>query len=179
MCFKHTNNYDADCLDCIKQKAYEPYLSRYDNADTLSVNDIIDGNLYALKPISVFNKPDGTVLKTVPKGAFVGKVYSYVQKDGSVWWQLNDLKSFVKHTPDSFDLSKLKQSVEAVKVAKQVEIMKKVEDRLASNTNPLYTTGKSLEKGLDSILPDFKSITTILYVVLGIIVISMVYKIIA
>lgn len=64
--------------------------------------------LKALKSGSIYSAPNGTFIDDFYPGETVGQIYSYVLKDGNVWWQLagkngNGTGGFVLHKPGMFD----------------------------------------------------------------------------
>jgi len=98
-----------------------------------SADDFIGGELWALNlPVSVYSGADTTkFVYSIPKNSFVGKIYSYVVKDGKVWWQIDNknLNRFVKHEEGVFDSVKLIASLEALKKKREEEIEEKVNER--------------------------------------------------
>ena len=70
----------------------------------------------------------------------------------------------MKHETGLFDTNVLNGSIEQAKQAQQATINKKVEERIAQNTNPLYKLGKGVEFGLGEF---FDSIKGILIAVIG------------
>lgn len=75
-----------------------------DHADKKHDADYYIGSqLYALTNIPIYSSPNGTLKTTRTKGTFVGTIYSWIRRDGYVWWQLTD-GGFVKHAPGIFDV---------------------------------------------------------------------------
>lgn len=172
---------NCDCLECIKTNTFTGHFAKHlymypDHAESYP-GEYLDGELVALVPVNVYSRPDGSLLRTVKKGGTVGKILSYVVKDGVVWWQLYgpDGKGaeFVKHGTGVFDKDILMKSLAAEK-AKEEEIVKKAaEKRMAENTNPLYRAGKDLE----SIIPDFGAIKWVLYGIAAVIALLLILRI--
>lgn len=74
-----------------------------DHADAITkASDYIGSWLVAKKPISIFDYPGGTVVTIRKAGENVGRIYSYLERDGAIWWQLEG-NGFVKHGVGSFD----------------------------------------------------------------------------
>ena len=100
-----------------------------------SADNFIGGELWAKNlPISVYSGPDTTkFVYAIPKNSFVGKIYSYVVRDGKVWWQIDskNLNRFVKHEEGVFDAQKLDASLEKIRTEKEAEIKEKTDERLA------------------------------------------------
>jgi len=74
-----------------------------------SVTQIIGKTLYGIhEAIKVHHLPveASNVIRTVPKGAPVGVVFSYVLREGVVWWQLEN-SGWVKHEKGKFSISHL------------------------------------------------------------------------
>lgn len=71
-----TDHFDCDCLDCVE-------------SDTInSIDSIIGQFISSNKPINVYEKPGGKLLRTIPAGKFVGKVESLNTKGN--WIKLPD-----------------------------------------------------------------------------------------
>jgi len=98
-----------------------------------SADDFIGGDLWSLNlPISVYSGADTTrFVYSIPKNSFVGKIYSYVVKDGKVWWQIDNknLNRYVKHEEGVFDSAKLIASLEAARKKREEEIQEKIDER--------------------------------------------------
>lgn len=75
-----------------------------DHVDELKNADYFIGSwLTAKSPVNTYTSPAGAVLdKTYKAGQLVGRIYSWVLRDGQIWWQLND-GGFVQHAPGRFD----------------------------------------------------------------------------
>jgi hypothetical protein len=70
----------------------------------MTANYYLDATLRAVQPVDVLNHPGGTIIRTVEPGSIVGKIFSWVQRNGTLWWQLEGSQSeFVEHAPGRFD----------------------------------------------------------------------------
>lgn len=89
---------------------------------TYSVNDIIDKTLIAKKKVEVYDSPNlnRQKLYDVQPSGTVGVVYSWVNKNGSIWWQLYPGNKFVIHDANSFSLQAL-QDQGVVSTREQLE----------------------------------------------------------
>jgi hypothetical protein len=79
---------------------------------TYNANDVVGKTLFAKTSVDVFNSPGLTwteKLYTVQPGNVVGVVYSWVNRDGTIWWQLEPGNKFVEHKRGRFDLNALKE----------------------------------------------------------------------
>jgi hypothetical protein len=85
----------------------------------ITADKIIGKTLFAKKDLTRLN---ASLVKigTIVKGSPVGQVYSYIQRDGKVYWQFFDFNNkqyLVLHTPDSFKYSgDVKEAVEKQKI---------------------------------------------------------------
>lgn len=71
--------------------------------ETKTADHFIGSWLIAKDNVNTYTSPAGGVLdKTFKPGQIVGRIYSYVLKDGNVWWHL-DNGGFVQHAPGRFD----------------------------------------------------------------------------
>ena len=75
----------------------------------ISVNLVLDKNLYAKGKVSAYDVPNGKVIFTIDNGGLVGNVYSYVVRNGIVWWQFfkNNKPYYVKHDNNKLSLKEL------------------------------------------------------------------------
>lgn len=63
----------------------------------------LEATLRAKKDVKVYSNPvNGKLLRDCPVDSIVGKIKSYVQSGGYVWWQLYE-GGFVKHEAGAFD----------------------------------------------------------------------------
>ena len=73
----------------------------------LSADKIIGKTLFAEKQLDKLNS-NLTKIGTFAKGSSVGIVYSYILRNGSVYWMFYDLMNkpyYIKHSADSFKFS--------------------------------------------------------------------------
>lgn len=54
----------------------------------MNANDLLDYDLKAVKAVTRYAADLKTVIDIVPAGSIVGKVYSWVLRDGILWWML-------------------------------------------------------------------------------------------
>jgi hypothetical protein len=84
----------------------------------ITADKIIGKTLFAKKDLIRLNS-SLVKIGTIVKGSPVGQVYSYIQRDGKVYWQFFDFNNkqyLVLHTPDSFKYSgDVKEAVEKQK----------------------------------------------------------------
>jgi hypothetical protein len=81
---------------------------------TFSAAEIVGKTLIAKSQVNVYSLPDVNKqykIAVVKKGAYVGTVYSWIQKPGGLFWQFQSGNSFyyVKHFTGAFDVTKLKK----------------------------------------------------------------------
>lgn len=79
---------------------------------TFSVDQIVDKTLIAKKPVPIKRLPLDTAptVYTVKPGETVGVVYSWVSRDGSIWWEYYDSNKnayYTKHEPGTYDIKSL------------------------------------------------------------------------
>jgi hypothetical protein len=123
------------------------------SGEVVSIDEVIDKTLFALKDVSIKRNPDenSVTVRTVHKGEKVGVVYSYVERDGYLWWILNpESTEFVLHAEGSFDLEALKEQGTQTDAEKQ----RKAElesagffDKLFLQAKYAYTDSKALRIG--------------------------------
>lgn len=70
----------------------------------LPASDYIGASLNAKKAVKLYTSPDGTITGERLAGEYVGTIYSYVVRNGVLWWQLTN-GLFVKHAENTFDVS--------------------------------------------------------------------------
>lgn len=81
----------------------------------------IDAIFVANHPITVYKNPDvkSGIVKEYPKGAQIGRIYSWVMRDGHLWWQIDwfsgKFQGWVRHMPGSYD------ETTAVKTSSQIK----------------------------------------------------------
>lgn len=78
------------------------------NQNTYNANDVIGKTLIANIPVNVYSQAANiNLLYTVRPGNTVGVVYSWVNKNGVIWWQLEPGNKFVSHSIGKFNLQVL------------------------------------------------------------------------
>jgi hypothetical protein len=76
--------------------------------NTYNANDVIGKTLIANIPVNVYPSASNTVpLYTVNTGNTVGVVYSWVNKNGVIWWQMEPGNKFVSHAQGKFNMQVL------------------------------------------------------------------------
>ena len=70
---------------------------------------VLNKNLYAKGKVQGYDLPDGKVVLTFENGGLVGNVYSYVIRNGIVYWQFfkNNKPYYVKHDNNKLSLKEL------------------------------------------------------------------------
>ena len=70
---------------------------------------VLNKNLYAKGKVSAYDLPNGKVVLTFENGGLVGNVYSYVVRNGIVWWQFfkNNKPYYIKHDNNKLSLKEL------------------------------------------------------------------------
>jgi len=56
---------------------------------TYSANDVLGRYLIALEDVPVYDLPNGTRIGEIKRGNSTSEVYSYVVRNGQVWWQFD------------------------------------------------------------------------------------------
>lgn len=79
---------------------------------TYSVDDIVGKTLIAKKKVAIKRQPSDTAptVYTVSPGETVGVVYSWVSRDGSIWWMYYDTNKnpyYTRHEPGLYDVKAL------------------------------------------------------------------------
>lgn len=108
--------------------------------ETKTADYYINSTLVAKVPVTVYSSPGGTVLREVAPGSVVGEVYSYIQRDGDLWWQLKE-GGFAKHGKGVFD----EKMAENTSRGKQEEILKSAREG-SSALPPLPSAGDLIKK---------------------------------
>jgi hypothetical protein len=140
---KVCNSIDAAMFN--DEQSYRDSNNMVDYVDSNLISKYLDGTLYALQNVNIYGSPEGKPIQIVKAGNKIGTVYSYVVRNGQIFWMLTDNK-FVKHGDDLFDQQKLKESILAVQKAYQKKLNENVKKRQDANTNPLYRAGKAVEE---------------------------------
>ncbi len=127
--------------------------------------DFVGSWLVAKKLINIYSSPGGAVIGTRNPGQTVGRIYSYVDKYGNLWWQLEGTGGgnggFVKHETGAFD-----QNI-AVGTSSQTEHEKNVQemwdkvnepdlvDKVGSGLSNVVGGVGDVAKGLGNTLTNF------------------------
>lgn len=124
-----------------------------DHADQIKGADYYLGSwLVAKKPVTIYSSPNGNVIGTRSPGQNVGRIYSYVNRDGDLYWQLegesgNGTGGFVKHSPGAFDSSIAfdtsgeKELAEAMEIKPELPVL---DDLMTGVSDTLSGVGKAL-----------------------------------
>lgn len=135
----------CNCYDCsslhikeLQAKALKPYLvdhtGRTDYADAIvkPASYYLDSTLSAKVPVTMYKLPDekSPVVMHFTKGSNIGIIYSYVVRNGQVWWEINWFSGkhagWVKHAPGLFDAN----------IAEQTSTQKQFDDLKAEINKP-------------------------------------------
>lgn len=96
---------------------------------TGTADEFEGGELWAKSPVSIYTRPMGTFVKSIPAGGYVGKIFTYQLYNGNVWWMLEDGK-YVAHETGKFDNTKLFASLWEQYAAEQKKIDEKAQERI-------------------------------------------------
>lgn len=159
---------NCECLECQKAAHYAKYYAT-DNLEGDNLegkpDDFLGAKLVALKDVPVYTSPNGTLIKVVKTGDNVGVIYSYVIRDGIVWWQVDGSNTgFVKHEKGSFDDIAITNSLRENKAKKEAAIKEAADKRIAENENPLY-----------NFLPDLGGYVKWIFIGLAVIVATVIF----
>lgn len=165
-------NVHANSCDCYECKA-DPYLKerkiKYnigfrgldDNADKVvrDANYYLDSTLVARKPVKLMKSPDANsaVIMEFNKGGNVGKIYSWVVKNGQVWWEVDWFSGkhagWVKHDPALFDADIAQQTssgqVQEIKQAAHNTAVKEMNE--SNPINAVASIGTGATKAISGI----------------------------
>jgi len=138
----------CECLECIKADAYEQQINNRRGiiADNLEDNlegkpdDFLGGKLFARQNVIIYDRPNGNIIEMKKAGDEIGTIYSYVLRDGSVWWNIDgkNYSGFVLHQKGIFDDIALQNSLRENAAKKEELIKSAAEKRISENDNPLY-----------------------------------------
>ena len=78
-----------------------------------SVDEVVGYSLFAKKQVTMYRLPDTTsqVVRVVSAGQLIGQVYSYIGRNGNLWWQIGDgftVDGYVLHVTGYFDIDALR-----------------------------------------------------------------------
>jgi len=108
-----------------------------------SMDQVIGKTLYANEAVNVYSLPDtsSSILFTVKTGDLVGSVYSYILRDGKLWWMLQpsgqlDKYGYVIHETNRFSESIIRE--QGSLTIKEVEEAKKLAEMSTLETVGYY-----------------------------------------
>lgn len=144
-----------------------------------SADYYLDSTLIARQPVTLYQSPSTTasVLKKFVKGENVGKIQSWIVRDGQVWWDINWFSGkhagWIKHIPGLFSEEISEQTAsgktheETVKeqqeLTKDDDLVTKITDA-AGNT---ITAASDAVSGAGSLISNIgKNLNTIIIVIL-------------
>jgi len=115
--------------------------------ELFSAADIVGKDLFAKANVNIRVLPDVTskIVQTAKAGSRLGTVYSYVNRNGQIWWYLNNPTGYVLHNASYLDTKALKEqgakSTEQ-KIQEQEDANKTVLDKLKEGLSPTLNTLK-------------------------------------
>jgi hypothetical protein len=176
-CLKHVSQYEDDCLECIKDNAYEPFLTRY-AFNSFDEKSYVGKFVRSDKVVPIYKEPGGAAVRFAQPKSYIGKVKGFNTKKtwlqlgegaGNNWIFFNDGKDLTFETPDPN--------------AKELTLKDKVDIAANVVSNTQGALAGALVKGagntavaVEDILPDFSTIKWVLIGLLVIVVITMIYK---
>lgn len=93
---------------------------------SISADKIIGRNLYAKKSIPKLNASLVQIGKFMPND-FIGNVYSYIQKNGNVYWMFKDYSGkffYTLHDPEAYKFSSdVQQAFDQQEIEKEKELI--------------------------------------------------------
>ncbi len=96
----------------------------------IPIDRVFGQKLYAKTRVSKLRSPGGAVVGIVEPGVLIGTIYSYVVKDDTVYWMMEDIFGsqtfFVEHNPNTLNLPNKQQILNDI--AKQAE-QQKLQDK--------------------------------------------------
>ncbi len=104
----------------------------------MTADKYIGAELWALVPVSLMSSPNGRYLREIKPNNYIGTIYSYVQNNGVLWWQLDDregqFKGYVQHDENKFDKTKIEKTLSELKAKEKKELDEAVEKRKKENS---------------------------------------------
>lgn len=88
---------------------------------------VINKNLYAKGNVDLYDSPGGKIIRSISDGGLVGNVYSWVTRNGIVYWLFYDTYGkpyYVKHDSTKLSLKELPailKKIEDEQVAKEIQ----------------------------------------------------------
>lgn len=127
--------------------------------DIISAGQVVGKTLFALKEISIYRSLPTTTVNNpvykVPVGQAVGIVYSWVERNGILFWQFidkNERPYYAPHAPGAYSLDALKQ--QGAKTS--VEILQEKKDKEAKEADPVgFYAEKYIKMGIYGLLGIF------------------------
>jgi len=135
------DHFNCDCLEC-QSDHLQGFIE--DHADAKDANFYIGSVLKAKKNLNVYSSPNvaSPVVKQYTPNTNVGVIYSWVLRDGFLWWQINWFsgkhQGWVLHDPSQFD-SKIVQDTASGKAHEE-----KIKELNKPPADPLADIGKGL-----------------------------------
>lgn len=133
---------NCGCYDC------KPYKGNHtDNIeDKTKASYYVDSTLVARKPVTVYSYPstNAPIVKQYAKGSNIGIIYSYVLRDGVLWWQIDWFskkpQGWVKHDAGLFDKKILEDTSSGQRIETELEDRNKAianEDKIGKGLSDL------------------------------------------
>lgn len=101
-----------DYIEYLQEKTLKPFIMDstgrigIDYADMAGkpASYFIGSWLTALQPVTIYsNASTNNPIKKLQSGDIVGRIVSYVESNGKIWWMLEGERGFVEHGPGRFD----------------------------------------------------------------------------
>ncbi len=76
-------------------------------AETFSIKQLLEKSFYAKKKLPYYRQPNGKAAGYFAPGAFIGNLYSYVTKSGTIFFMFYDKNKkpfYIKNNPGSGEL---------------------------------------------------------------------------
>lgn len=158
------HNKGCNCFECqddyiqeLQAKYFKPMFvdqtGRSNHAEAVSkpASYYLDSTLVARVPVTIYRTPSTTsdVVIDIPKGGNVGKIQSYVVRDGQVWWDVywfsGKHAGWVKHEPGLFNTNIAEQTSSGV--AHDATVKKSVDT--ANKKDIIDTTSEAVNKTVE------------------------------
>jgi hypothetical protein len=186
----------CNCYDCkdiyikeLQTKAMKPYLvdstGRTDYADVISkpASYYLDSTLVAKVPVTMYSSPDdkSPIVMKFPKGANVGTIFSYVVRNGQVWWDMDWFSGkhagFVKHAPELFNYDIAEQT----STQKQYDDIKKEIDKpnvIENVGNSVLDLTNGASKALSGVGDSLSFLgENLKWIIIGVVVVVIIYAV--
>jgi hypothetical protein len=109
----------------------------------MKASDVIGNWLKAKKQVPVLDRPNGNILRIAKPGEYLGEVYSYVVRDGILFWQFKN-NIFVKHGEGLFEMQQTRPPEPEISKDVFGEIGKGISDLVSGAGKTLSGVGQSL-----------------------------------